>query len=361
MTISGSQLPVNKKVELTWSTADDSWVLDPEPDTVNCLGRSETKFAVVLATTTTSAHGSFSVKLKAPDDFGGVHDIYAVINGVEDAHGGFILLRSLTVSPRSGPIGTPITITYSGMGASEYEGGASLLYDSHFAGEMMANWTRGSAEVTIRASGPVGKHLIEVGDAVDFLYLNLPQSTLPYAKGGAVTFTVTKDDGPPKPSIDWPVNVAPTVSAVTTLQTTGLSVKNSATATLKSTKGPVDSTVEVSASGVTGSARVQLVWSTVLATASTVRACAGLLYRRRSLARRLLAERSRRRSKFPTALAAGTPFSSFKTERCSRRSPIRRGEHCRQRCFLARRQGGPGIYRPPEGRWLDTARQHRRG
>jgi hypothetical protein len=185
------------RVELTRSTADVTWVLDPEADTVNYLGRAETKFAVVLATATTDRSGHFSVVLKAPRDWGGVHDIYAVIGGLEDAHGGFIILRSLTVSPRRGPIGTPITITYSGLGASEYEGGGSLLWDNHFVGEMMANWTRGVAQVTIRASGPVGPHIVEVGDAVDFLYLNLPQSTLPYAKAGTARFTVTKDDGPP--------------------------------------------------------------------------------------------------------------------------------------------------------------------
>jgi hypothetical protein len=264
LTISGSHLPANAKVELTWSTANVTWLLDPEADTVNYLGRDETKFAVVLDTLTTDKSGYFRVALRAPQDWGGVHDIYAVIGGVEDAHGGFITLRSLTVTPRSGPIGTPITITYSGLGASEYEGGGALLYDNHFVGEMMANWTRGVARVTIRASGPAGTHIIEVGDAVDNLYLNLPQSTLPYAKGGTARFVVTKDDGPPRPSIGWPANVAPTVNDVTTLKTTGLAEKSTVTAKLGSTSGPVNTSVALSASGVGGSSPVQLVWSTVV-------------------------------------------------------------------------------------------------
>ena len=264
ITISGSHLPRNAHLELTWSTADVTWVLDPEPGTVNYLGRKETKFAVVLATTTTNGRGSFTLSLKTPQDWGGVHDIYAVIGGVQDAHGGFITLRSLTVSPRSGPVGTPITITYSGLGASEYEGGGSLLYDNHFVGEMTANWTRGTAQATIRASGPVGAHTIEVGDAVDFLYLNIPQSTLPYAKGGTATFVVTKDAGRPQPSIDWPVNVAPTLNTVTTLRTTDLVKDSGVTAKLASTSGPVGTDVALSASGLTGTGDVQLVWSTVV-------------------------------------------------------------------------------------------------
>ena len=265
MTISGSNLPPNESVELTWSTADVTWVVDPEPDTVNYLGRSSTPMTVVLRTTTTGANGSFSVTLEAPNDWGGIHNIYAVVNGVEDSHGGFIILRKLTVTPRSGPVGTPITVTYSGIGASLYEGGASLLYDNHYVGEMMANWTRGTARVTIRATGAVGPHTIQVGDAISFLYLNYQQSPLPYINGGAITFWVTKNDGPlPPSSMDWPVDVAPTVSAKTTLVDSGLSKSGDAQAKLAVSRGPVDTRVGLTASGLTSASPVQLEWSTVV-------------------------------------------------------------------------------------------------
>jgi hypothetical protein len=264
ITISGSHLPANAKVELTWSTANATWQVQTEPDTVNYLGRTDTLLAVVLKTTTTNASGSFSVKLKVPQDWGGLHDIYAVIKGVEDAHGGFITLRTVTVSPTSGPIGTPITITYSGLGATLYTGGASLLWDNHYVGELMANWTRGVARATIRAAGPVGRHTIQIGNAISYLYLNVPQSPIPYTNGATFTFTATADDGPPPPSIDWPVNVAPTVSARTTLQTSGLATGSDVKATLATTRGPVDTSVELSASGLSKSAAVNLVWSTVV-------------------------------------------------------------------------------------------------
>ena len=156
ITISGSHLGANKSVQLTWSTADATWQVQAEPNTVNYLGRADTLFSVVLDTTTTNANGAFKVTLKVPQDWGGLHDIYALVNGVEESHGGFITLRTVTVTPRSGPVGTPITITYSGLGDSLYTGGASLLWDNHYVGEMMANWTRGVATATIRATGPVG-------------------------------------------------------------------------------------------------------------------------------------------------------------------------------------------------------------
>ena len=49
------------------------------------------------------------------------------------------------IYPRRGPVGTPITITYTSMGANLYTGGAEVLWDNHYAGEMQANWTRGTA------------------------------------------------------------------------------------------------------------------------------------------------------------------------------------------------------------------------
>ena len=263
MTIAGTGLPARTSLELTWSTANVTWMLDPEPGTVNYLGRHETKYAVVLDTVTTDAKGGFAVHLRAPQDWGGVHDIYAVIGNQEVDHGGFITLRKLTVSPTSGTVGTPITITYSGLGASEYEGGASLLWDNKFVGEMMANWTRGAAQVVIRAAGPPGRHLIDVGDAVDELYLNIPQSTLPYAGEFTTIFTVTKDDGRPAPHVETLVDVAPTLSDVTTLAA-NLATDPGVRAELASHSGPVNSRVAFSATGLKSTVPVQFVWSTVV-------------------------------------------------------------------------------------------------
>ena len=115
-----------------------------------------------------------------------------------------------------------ITVTYSGLGSSLYEGGGSLLYDNKYIGAVMANWTRGVAKMKIRASGPVGRHTIEVADAITFKYLNIQQSPIPWGTGFKFAFTVTKDDGRPAPAIDWPAQVAPTVDAKTTLDAPGL-------------------------------------------------------------------------------------------------------------------------------------------
>jgi len=263
-TLSGTGLPASKDVSITWSSANVTWIVDPRPDSVDYLGRQTTKLTVVLAHATTNASGAFSVNLAAPKDWGGIHDIYAVVDGVQDAHGGFLVARSASISPKSGPIGTPITITYSGLGSSLYEGGAALLYDNKFVGAMTANWTRGIAVAHIRASGPVGRHIISLDNAVNFGYLNVQQSPLPWTTEFQLRFTVTKDAGRPKASIDWPVSVAPTLDAKTTLQLTSVGSSTAATASLASSAGTVNTKVALSASGLAPNAPVDLEWSTVM-------------------------------------------------------------------------------------------------
>src|SRR5512133_289425 len=263
-TLSAAGLPAGKDVSIVWNTANVTWVVDPRPDSVDYLGRKSDKVAVVIATTKTDASGSFSVKLKAPRDFGGIHDMYAVIDGVQVAKGGFLIARWAKMTPKRGPIGTMITLTYGGLGSSLYEGGAAAYYDNKYIGAIMANWTRGVATVKFRAAGPVGVHTIVVADAISVNYLNIPQSPIPWAVGSRFTFTVTKDAGLPRQRIDWPVAVEPTLDARTTLSATGLAAGTTATARLSSTAGPGLSKVDVSASGLTPGAPVDLVWSTVV-------------------------------------------------------------------------------------------------
>jgi hypothetical protein len=264
ITISGTGLPAGKDVILTWGTANVDWVLDARADSVDYLGRKATKFAVQLATTRTNGSGAFSVQLKAPQDFGGIHEIYAVVDGLQVAKGGFLIARSASISPKQGPIGTMITVTYNGLGSSLYEGGGSLLYDNKYVGAVMANWTRGVAKVHIRASGPVGEHTIDIADAISFKYLNIEQSPIPWGTGFTFTFTVTKDNGRPAPRIDWPVDVAPTVATRTTLAAAGLAAGTSASAKLSATTGAVTTKVGVTASGLTPNAAVDLQWATVI-------------------------------------------------------------------------------------------------
>ena len=262
--IAGSSLPANSTVQLTWSTADGNWVVDVQPSTVNYLGNSFTKYSVNIATVTTDAKGAFTYSFKAPSDFGGSHDIYAVADGAALAHGGFQMVRSFSMSPTSGPIGTPITITYTGMGASLYTAGASVLYDNHYAGEIQAMWTRGTAKFTIRAAGGLGVHQIQVEDAINFSYLNIIQSPVPYANSGEGTFRVTKDEGVIPATVEFPAKVTPSIAARTTLATAGLDQASNAVAKLSVTEGPILTKTTLNVTGLVTTGEHRLVYSTVV-------------------------------------------------------------------------------------------------
>ena len=264
MVVSGTGLPASTTLQLTWGTASGTWVADVQPSSVNYLGDSISKFNVNMTTVTTDAAGAFTFASKVPEDFGGVHDIYAVVNGAAVAHGGYQTTRALTISPTSGPIGTPITITYTGMGATLYTAGAAVHWDNNMAGEMQALWTRGTGQVVIRAAGPRGVHYVNVGDAIGVTYMNIIQSPVPYANGGSLPFVVTNDPGVGKPYATFPADVQPTTPLRTTLSTVGLDPATKAVMTLSKSSGDILSKVNVKTSQVAVDGTYQIVWSTVV-------------------------------------------------------------------------------------------------
>ncbi|MDH4176191.1 MAG: hypothetical protein OEV72_01345 [Thermoleophilia bacterium] len=265
MTLTGTGLPANKDVTIVWMTASVRWVLDPKPDSLDYVGRKVDKFGVKLATARTDANGALKADLKVPVDFGGLHDIYAVVDGIQVAKGGFLVERVVTISPKRGPVGTPITVTVQGMGSPTYESVGGVLWDNRFTGSVSANTTRGLATFKIRAAGPPGTHWIELGGSSHTVpYLNMVQSPVPWTDGHRLKFTVTKDAGAPPNRLEWPKQIKPTIDAKTTLLEANLDPKSTATVKLDSTSGPILSKVSLTAAGLVPSAPVDLVWSTVV-------------------------------------------------------------------------------------------------
>ena len=258
ITISGTGLPANKDVLLTWSTANVDWVLDPRPDSVDYLGRKATKFTVA------ARHGEDRRERRVQRQAEGADATSAASTtstpsstASQVAKGGFLIARSATITPKQGPIGTPITITYTGLGSTLYEGGASLLYDNKYVGAVMANWTRGVAVAHIRATGPVGKHTIEVDDAITFKYLNIQQSPIPWGTGYKFNFTVTKDNGPAHAAHRLAGERRADASTRRTTLNDACSLDagaTAATATLSVDERPGHSKVDVTASGLTPNA-----------------------------------------------------------------------------------------------------------
>lgn len=263
--IAGTGLAANASVTLVWGTKEAGWKAEVDPTTVNYRGVSYRNINVVIGTATTNANGAFSFSTRAPDDFGLAHDIYALVNGAVVAKGGYEIARGVSISPTSGPIGTPITITYSGLGASLYTSGGAINYDNKFAGEMLSLWNRGHGTATIIASGRPGKHYISVQDAIGIQYMNILQAPVPNAVGATVVFTVTKDAGVIKPYITWPEDVTPTADARTTFVANAIDpAASKAVATVSPTQGPVLSKAHVKVTGLPTDGSVDLKFSTVV-------------------------------------------------------------------------------------------------
>ena len=262
--VEGKALTPDTSYVLTWSTSDASWLAAIEPNTINYMGTSYVNYHVDMANVKTDAAGSFSFSTKIPSDWGGVHDIYLVKDGAAAGHGGLQVSRGFTMSPKSGPVGTPITVTYTGLGPKLYAAGSALIYDNHFAGEMMARWSRGTAVATILATGKVGSHLVQANEAISFSYLNVLQSPVPYANSGQGVFKITKDPGAFKPYVKYPTKVTPTVSQRTTLSNVGLDPNTKAVASLSVDSGIVGSKTTFNVTGLTTTGSHQIVWATVI-------------------------------------------------------------------------------------------------
>ncbi len=264
LTVTGSGLPKNALVTLEWSTNNATWVADVEPSTANFLGMTTSSFNVTLGTATTTASGNLTYTTTVPVDFGGVHSVFAVIHNTEYAVGGFTILRTLTISPTSGPIGTTIHVTVTGLGETAYTTGDGVDWDNHMAGIITGLWTRGTANFTLRAAGPVGSHTIEIGSSLSTLYMNPDQSPVPYAGLQTVVFTTTKQAPPAAATVDLPQNYVATPGQFTTLSTANLDPQSTAVATLSASRGVVGSRVTVKVSGLRGTGTDQLEWSSVV-------------------------------------------------------------------------------------------------
>lgn len=269
LTISGKSLPANTPVKLVWGTTETaSWAVEITPATVNYLGvkYTTTPFFVDITTITTDAQGSFTFKTKTPSDFGGTHDVYAVIDGAATAKGGLQIGRTFSMSPKSGPVGTPFTVTYTGLGPKLYGSGGALLYDNKYVGQLQGRWTRGTASAVVTASGAVGKHYVSANAAISFSYLNILQSPDPFGTPGTSVFTITKDNGAFKPVLTYPK-----LMTATTDQRPGIGISSStvvaaskAVATLSSDRGVVDSKTTLKVTGLSTSGTHNIVWSTVV-------------------------------------------------------------------------------------------------
>src|SRR5690606_33727458 len=134
-------LPPGTEVELVWMSAQAAWNVGD--GTFHGVTAEETR--TVLATATANDAGEASFEFVVPDDYGYVHNVFVEAGGELLARNGFTVAPSLEISPTSGPVGTPITVTMKGIGYRFWESVWHLAYDGAHTGWAAAMPTRGTA------------------------------------------------------------------------------------------------------------------------------------------------------------------------------------------------------------------------
>jgi hypothetical protein len=263
-TVTGEGLPPNTEGELIWGTYDGSYDMDVTVENVLFLAKKYDPTRVSMGKVSIDADGKFSIKVTAPEDYGELHDVFVSIDGEDVAKGGFRIKRLITISPESGPIGTPITITATGLGYKPYESIVALRYDNNPTGIVTAITTRGTAVATIRASGKAGKHVLDLNHGARSVpYLNNQQAGTAHIPDFRLWFTITDDTVMPPDSIEWPNDDYLAKSAdIETITTRTLTDSNIGDAAFEPVSGPILSSTILKAAGLEANAEVELFWVT---------------------------------------------------------------------------------------------------
>ena len=267
-TVSGEGFPAGATVEIVWSTVEASYITKVLPDNLEYHERNYEEKRVVLGRVPADALGRVNAKLVAPEDFGEVHDIFAVVETRDVARGGFRILRSASITPKSGPVGTPITVHVEGIGWRGFEQFMALRYDNKYTGEVSAVTTKGSAVFQIRAGGEPGKHIIQLNNSTAYApgaYLNTQQSPQAYIYAHLdnqqefrFAFDITSDAEIPPDRIQWPEQDRVAVLKADTPRTTMSSKSIVGVATLTPASGAVDSQAMLTAKNLPSNAEVEI-------------------------------------------------------------------------------------------------------
>lgn len=186
--VTAEAMPADTDLQLVWRTVKGSWKVAQ----AEYRGRDYQPVAFEIATVRTDAAGRVTATFTVPEDFGFLHDVILQQGERVFIQAGFAVDMSVTLSPASGPVGTPITVEVHGIGWRPLENSWMLLYDNNFTGWISAVTTPGSARFTIPATGRPGMHLIEIlHGEFTFPYRNMQQSPESDRPHFALRFTVT--------------------------------------------------------------------------------------------------------------------------------------------------------------------------
>jgi hypothetical protein len=244
-------LPAGKTIDLTWGTVNGGWVVE---DYYHFRGKKYSETNSKLGEFRVDSSGQLEASFKIPEDYGGVHEVIALIDGKPVAQNGIDVTQTFELTPTSGPVGTPIELRVKGLGWRTMESTWAVNWDNNELGWVSAASTRGSAVARFRAAGAVGDHAVKIytgwqGQS----YLNYEQSPVARLPRPQFTFHTT----PGTPARDaYAEPYQPQVIPQTEVKIAGAKLA------LAPTQGPVGTHATLRGSGFAPSSSLQLVWQT---------------------------------------------------------------------------------------------------
>jgi hypothetical protein len=151
VSITGSNFPTDKNVELTWTTRSGSYL------------RGWDDLTQTLGIATSDSNGEFTFNMKVPYDLEGSHEISAKSEDIPNVNNASLYItRSADISLTEGPSGTTVEITMTGVGWTFVTNTATIVYDNSFVGYVCGFNTQGNVTAWVTAVGKPGIHTIDI-------------------------------------------------------------------------------------------------------------------------------------------------------------------------------------------------------
>jgi hypothetical protein len=248
-------LKQNQTVRLTWKTVEGSYQID---NIYSFIGPKYTDKEIQLITGTSDTNGVWKGNFKVPEGFGGDHTLSVWQGEQKMTQANFFVEPTFSISPKSGPVGTEITIKAEGIGYKSMESNWQLTYDNKMTGLISAVSTNGTAISKIRAAGPLGTHTLTIWHGyLGMPYLNHQQAPTSYLPVPSFSFNVTDD----KP-VEQKVEATPP-AANGGVKLPALQNKSGVSVQLDKTDGAVGEKVILRGKGLPHNKTVDIVWNTM--------------------------------------------------------------------------------------------------
>ena len=165
--VSGNGFTAGKSYELNWNTVVGN----------RMTGAGWEEKARVVAEAKADAAGRAEFRFQAPDDLGGVHNLWVDVDGTKKRGAYWIAPTALPLDVVRGPVGTTFRVHLKGVGWSETANIYTVVYDNAISGYACAFNSQGDVEIVMQATGEPGWHFIDLYPAISRARKHGPTTT----------------------------------------------------------------------------------------------------------------------------------------------------------------------------------------